>query len=70
MMKFMSGLDSHLGCPRLPDEDLAAKLGAYELIGELPGAARSAATEQLNDVFTFYPILLEVSKREAAKQGF
>ena len=40
----MYGLDSHLGCPRLPDPDLAVKLGAYERIGELPGAARSAAT--------------------------
>ena len=32
------------GLPRLPDPDLAVKLGAYERIGELPGAARSAAT--------------------------
>ena len=50
--QILCGLDTHfdLGCPEWPDPDLAAKLGAYERIGELPEAARSAATgsEKLN----------------------
>ena len=42
--QILFGLDNLLGCPEWPDPDLAAKLGAYERIGELPGATRSAAT--------------------------
>ena len=42
--QILCGLDTHLGCPEWPVSDVTAKLGAYERIGELPGAARSAAT--------------------------